>query len=125
MAGHPHDGSRAADDDGSSRARLDVSPRGTRVSRRRMDALDAEERVTVGVASHAILWLLLPAPLFVWSAWRRARAAGICRAAAWSLLVVVLAGPFVIRDHPAAGVCVVAAIDVSTSVQNAAVATAG
>jgi hypothetical protein len=89
-----------------------------------MDALDAEGRVTVGVASPAILWLLLPAPLFVWSAWRRARAAGLCRGAAWSLLVVVLAGPFVVRDRPATGVCVVAAIDVSTSVQNAAVGAA-
>jgi Ca-activated chloride channel homolog len=89
-----------------------------------MDALDAEERVTIRVASPAVLWLLLMAPLFVWTAWRRARTAGLCRAAAWSLLVVVLAGPFVVHDRPAAGVCLVAAIDVSTSVQDAAVGAA-
>jgi Mg-chelatase subunit ChlD len=62
-------------------------------------------------------------PLFLLGA-RRNRltaAAALCRALAAAALVLALAGLFVSRPTPEVGSCVVAAIDVSASVQHAAV----
>jgi Ca-activated chloride channel homolog len=77
----------------------------------------AEAGVTLRLATPAALWALLAVPLFLT---RRAPVAGALRALAAATLVVVLAGPSVERLRPAAGACVVAAVDVSTSVERAA-----
>ena len=68
-----------------------------------------------------MLLALLAAPLFVVAARARgATAAGFARALAFAVLVAVLAGVRVERARPAAGTCVVAAIDVSASVGDGA-----
>jgi len=76
----------------------------------------AEAGVTLRLATPAALWALVAVPLFLG---RRARVAGVLRALAAATLIVVLAGPSVERLRPAAGACVVAAVDVSTSVEHA------
>jgi len=82
----------------------------------------------VEVASPAWLLALALLPLlFVGrrDAWRaggyRAVAAAGCRALAAAAVVLTLAGPSHQRPRPAAGTCVVAAIDVSASMRRAAV----
>jgi Mg-chelatase subunit ChlD len=73
------------------------------------------------VESPGVLMALLAAPLFVVAARQRgATVAGVVRALAFAVLVAVLAGVRVERARPAAGTCVVAAIDVSTSVGDGA-----
>jgi secreted protein with Ig-like and vWFA domain len=71
------------------------------------------------VAWPVTLWALLAVPLFLLTA-RGARGAALCRSLAATALVLALAGLAVERDRPATGACVVAAIDVSTSVGTAA-----
>jgi Mg-chelatase subunit ChlD len=66
-------------------------------------------------AAPALLPALLATPLFLATA-RRARLAGLCRTLAAALLVLALAGVRLERTVPAAGACIVAAIDVSASV---------
>src|SRR5262245_22008952 len=90
--------------------------RGRRAARRRV-ARVAEARVTLRLATPAALRALLAVPLFLA---RGARVAGALRALAAAALVFVLAGPSVERLRPAAGGCVVAAVDVSTSVEGGA-----
>jgi Mg-chelatase subunit ChlD len=67
------------------------------------------------VATPAALVLLAAVPL-VLVAGRRHLAAAVCRALAAVAVVLGLAGLGTERDRPAAGVCVVAAVDVSASV---------
>ncbi|TMB46040.1 MAG: VWA domain-containing protein [Deltaproteobacteria bacterium] len=78
---------------------------------------------TLRLASPAALLALLVVPLF-FAAARRARRglpAVICRSAAALAIVFVLAGPRLETPRPERGACVIAAIDVSASVQDAAV----
>src|SRR5207247_1405409 len=93
-------------------------------------AAPAEGRVTLpfgvgalGVAYPAVLAALLGLPLFFVGA-SRFRLAPAGRALAAALVVLALAGLSLERAHPAAGTCVVAAIDVSASVGSAARETA-
>jgi Mg-chelatase subunit ChlD len=74
---------------------------------------------TLHVESPGFLVGLLAVPLFVIAA-RGATAAGVVRALAFTVLLGVLAGVSVERARPAAGTCVVAAIDVSASVGDGA-----
>jgi hypothetical protein len=82
--------------------------------------------MTVHVATPAALWLLGLLPLFFVRRGRGASggaallAAGV-RAAAAAAIVAALAGMHLERARPEAGTCLVAAIDVSASVQHAAV----
>src|SRR5439155_15397853 len=117
-----------------ARARLVALPRGRGAARPRVEhvagAAPAEGRVTLpfgvgalGVAYPAVLAALLGLPLFfVGASSFRLAAAG--RALAAALVVLALAGLSLERAHPAAGTCVVAAIDVSASVGSAARETA-
>src|SRR5262245_43265703 len=89
----------------------------------RMGRVALEERVTLAVASPRVLVALLVVPLFLVTA-RGALAAGSCRAVAAAALVLALAGLMLVHDRPAGGACVVAAIDVSASVERAAVESA-
>ena len=78
------------------------------------------------LAAPAALFALLVVPLF-FAAARRARRglpAAICRSAAALAVVFVLADPRLEMPRPERGACVIAAIDVSASVQDAAVDTA-
>ncbi len=82
--------------------------------------------VSVGVVTPALLLGVLAVPLFFVGVprTRRAWAAAALRAVAATALLLVLAGAYVERPRPAAGVCVVAAIDRSASVRGAALAAA-
>jgi Ca-activated chloride channel homolog len=84
----------------------------------------AEERVvTLGLDTPAALVALAALPLFLVGA-RRAPAAAACRALGATALVLALAGLYRERDRPAVGVCLVAAVDRSASVGDAAAARA-
>jgi Mg-chelatase subunit ChlD len=74
------------------------------------------------VLSPAWLAALLALPLFFAAAsgTRRGRLAAACRSVAATALLLTLAGLYLERARPAAGTCIVAAIDVSASVQRAA-----
>jgi len=74
--------------------------------------------VTVHVASPAILWAFVALPAFLVGA-TASRVATACRVLAVAAVVLVLAGLSVERPRPEAGACVVVAIDVSASVQDA------
>ena len=84
--------------------------------------------MTFDATTPAVLWLLLGIPLFFLDLPARrpraARAAAALRAAAAVALVLVLAGVHVERPRPESGSCLVAAVDVSASVQGAAIARA-
>ena len=73
--------------------------------------------------SPAVLPALLLVPLFLATA-RHARLAGVCRTLAAALLVLALAGVYVERSRASMGACIIAAIDVSASVQRGASETA-
>jgi Ca-activated chloride channel family protein len=75
--------------------------------------------MTLHVGSPVVLWALALVPLFLVTA-RGALLAALCRSLAAMAVVLVLADVSVERDRPATGACVVAAIDVSTSVGLAA-----
>jgi Ca-activated chloride channel homolog len=82
--------------------------------------------MTVHVVTPAVLLLLLGLPLFFVRRGRgeRSRAAtlaALARAAAAAALILVLAGVHLARPRPESGACLIAAIDVSASVQRAAV----
>jgi Mg-chelatase subunit ChlD len=76
----------------------------------------------LGVTSPVVLALLAAIVPIVWSGWRsreerpRALAAAACRAGAVAAVVLCLAGLHVVHLRPAAGACVVALVDVSSSV---------
>ncbi len=78
--------------------------------------------MTLHLTSPAALAGLLAIPLFFVGLrrTRRATAAAGCRAAAAVAVVLALAGLYVERLRPESGACIVAAIDVSASVQHAA-----
>ena len=85
--------------------------------------------MSVHVDTPALLWLLAALPLFFVHRHgvRTGRAplvAAAVRALAAAGLVALLAGVHVERPRPEAGTCIVAAIDVSASVQDAAIARA-
>lgn len=80
--------------------------------------------MSLHLASPGMLALLVLAPAFWWSARRRAPGAGLVRALAWSLLAIALADPYIVRDRPARGACVIVATDVSASAGDGAVAAA-
>ncbi len=85
--------------------------------------------MTIHADTPAVLLLLLALPLFFvrrgrGQATAAARLAALARAAAVAALVLVLADVHLARPRPEAGSCLVAAIDVSASVQRAAVARA-
>jgi len=78
--------------------------------------------MTVQIATPAVLLLLLLLPLFFvrrgyGTASRAVTAAACVRAAAAAALIALLAGLHLQRARPEAGTCLVAAIDVSASVQ--------
>jgi Ca-activated chloride channel homolog len=81
--------------------------------------------MTVDATTPSLLWLVLGVPLFFWRLPgrrpRAARAAAALRAAAVTMVLLVLAGVHLERPRPQRGSCLVAAIDVSASVQGAAV----
>ena len=79
---------------------------------------------TLRIETPAILFALLALPLLFRGVAGRGRAAavaGVCRAGAAAAVVLALAGLEVEHARPADGVCVVAAIDVSSSVGRAGV----
>jgi Ca-activated chloride channel family protein len=88
-----------------------------------MDRVEPEARMSVQVASPLVLAALLFVPLFVLFA-RGARLAGALRAGAATATILALAGVAIERDRPARGACLVAVVDVSASVGDAAVARA-
>ncbi len=76
---------------------------------------------TLHVGSSLVLLALLALPLLFRGARNRSTwLASVCRALAAVALVLTLAGLYLERARPEAGTCVVAAIDVSASVQGAA-----
>lgn len=85
--------------------------------------------MSLQVDSPALLWLLVVLPLFFVRrrgvrAGRAPLLAASVRALAAACLVALLAGVHLERARPEAGTCLVAAIDVSASVQSAAIARA-
>ena len=81
---------------------------------------------TLRLAYPAALLALLVVPLFLLAAVtaRRRLPAALCRSAAALSVVLLLAGPRLETPRPERGACVIAAIDVSASVQDAAVESA-
>jgi Mg-chelatase subunit ChlD len=82
---------------------------------------------TLRVAAPAILLALLALPLLLATAagqGRRTLAAAACRALAGAAVVLALAGAALERPRPEAGACIVAAVDVSASVGDAAIESA-